>query len=129
MTEMADNQKKEKKENFFKRSAKSIAKNAKATKSELKKVSWPTGKQLVNNTVIVVVCIVVVGVFIALLDAVFGSGFNLFISREPKQAETELPTNVLPSESGVEELVTELSSENATGAAEATDATEATDAE
>ncbi len=126
---MADNQKKEKKENFFKRAGKSVAKNAKATKSELKKVSWPTGKQLVNNTVIVVVCIVVVGVFIALLDAVFSAGFNLFISREPKQNEIEVPTGVLPSESGVEELTSELSSENASDIAEATDATEATDAE
>ena len=33
-----------------------------------KKVQWPTPKQTVNNTVIVIVCCVVVGVCIALFD-------------------------------------------------------------
>jgi preprotein translocase subunit SecE len=76
VNEMADKQKKEKKENFFKRAANGIATYAKATKSELKKVSWPTPKQLVNNTAIVVVCIVVIGIFIFILDAIFGLGFK-----------------------------------------------------
>ena len=39
-------------------------------KSELKKVQWPTAKQTVNNTVIVIACVVVVGVFIWLFDFV-----------------------------------------------------------
>lgn len=37
-------------------------------KSELKKVQWPTAKQTVNNTLIVIVCVIVVGVFIWVFD-------------------------------------------------------------
>ena len=79
MTEMADNQKKE---NFFVRTGKSIALYAKATKSELKKVSWPTRKQLINNTLIVIACVVAVGIVIFALDTVFGFGFNALIGRK-----------------------------------------------
>ena len=39
-------------------------------KVELKKVVWPTGKQTVNNTLIVIACVVFVGIFIWLFDAV-----------------------------------------------------------
>ena len=38
-------------------------------KSELKKVQWPTAKQTVNNTVIVILCVVVVAVVIGAFDA------------------------------------------------------------
>ena len=41
-------------------------------KSELKKVQWPTRKQTINNTLIVIACVVVVGIFIALFDYVAG---------------------------------------------------------
>jgi len=37
-------------------------------KSELKKVQWPTAKQTINNTLIVLLCCVVVGVFIWAFD-------------------------------------------------------------
>ena len=40
-------------------------------KAELKKVSWPTPKQLVNNTVAVVVIVVIVGAIVFALDAAF----------------------------------------------------------
>ncbi|NCE63284.1 preprotein translocase subunit SecE [Pseudoflavonifractor sp. 524-17] len=53
-------------------------------KAELKKVQWPTKKQTINNTVIVIVCCVVVGVCIWLFDtlasAVFKALINLFNS-------------------------------------------------
>ena len=42
-------------------------------KSELKKVQWPTRKQTINNTVIVIVCCIVVGIFIWLFDALAGA--------------------------------------------------------
>lgn len=56
----------EKKNGFFKR----VAKYFREMKSELKKVVWPTKKQLINNTVVVVLCSIVVGVFIWIFDAV-----------------------------------------------------------
>ena len=40
-------------------------------KAELKKVSWPTPKQLMNNTIAVVVIVVVIGAIVFLLDTIF----------------------------------------------------------
>ena len=48
-------------------------------KSELKKVQWPTKKQTVNNTLIVIACVIVVGIFIALFDFVAGEAIRLLI--------------------------------------------------
>ena len=60
---MSENKKS--KANVFSR----IAKWLRELKSELKKVQWPTGKQTVNNTVIVIICVIVVGIFIWIFDA------------------------------------------------------------
>lgn len=49
-------------------------------KIELKKVVWPTGKQTVNNTLIVIACVVVVGIFIWLFDLVANKGIGLILS-------------------------------------------------
>ena len=38
-------------------------------KIELKKVVWPTGKQTLNNTLIVIACVVLVGIVIWIFDA------------------------------------------------------------
>ena len=48
-------------------------------KSELKKVQWPTRKQTVNNTLIVIACVIVVGICIALFDYVAGEAIRLLI--------------------------------------------------
>ncbi len=48
-------------------------------KSELKKVQWPTRKQVINNTLIVIACVVVVGVFIWLFDFIAGEAVQLLI--------------------------------------------------
>ena len=37
-------------------------------KSELKKVQWPTTKQTANNTAIVIICVIIVGLFIWVFD-------------------------------------------------------------
>jgi len=37
-------------------------------KSELKKVQWPSKKQTLNNTVVVLICVALVGVFIWVFD-------------------------------------------------------------
>ena len=38
-------------------------------KVELKKVQWPTKKQTVNNTIVVIVCVILVGIVIWVFDA------------------------------------------------------------
>ena len=59
-----------KKPNVFKRFFGAIARFFRELRSELKKVVWPTPKQVLKNTLIVVCCVIVVGIFIWLFDAV-----------------------------------------------------------
>ena len=54
-------------------------KGLKATKSELKKVVWPTKTQLINNTGIVIAAIVVFGIILFGLDTLFGSIIKLVV--------------------------------------------------
>ena len=67
--------KKEKKPNRFLRWLKDL-------KGELKKVTWPTAKDVVKNVGIVIVCVLIVGVciwaFDALAHAVVGALLKLF---------------------------------------------------
>ncbi len=63
----------EKKSNIFVRAAKAIAGYFRELKSELKKVVWPTWKQIRNNTGVVITALILVGAFVALLD--FGFQF------------------------------------------------------
>ena len=39
--------------------------------AELKKSSWPTRKELVDSTIVVIVTILILGIFVALADLVF----------------------------------------------------------
>ena len=62
--------KKQEKENFFRRTGTRIAKWFKSMKAELKKVVWPTKKQILQNTLVVLGCVLAVGIFIWIFDAV-----------------------------------------------------------
>ena len=57
-----------------------IKKWVKEMKVELKKVQWPTKKQVVNNTLIVIACVLVVGVFIWLFDFIAQGAINLLLT-------------------------------------------------
>ena len=57
-----------KKANWFKRTWGGICRYFRELRSELKKVVWPTPKQVAKNTVIVLVCVLIVGVCIFLFD-------------------------------------------------------------
>ena len=48
----------------------------KEVRVEMKKVVWPTKKQLINNTSVVIVCILTIGIAIWLLDAGFSVLFK-----------------------------------------------------
>ncbi len=102
-SDKADKAKKDKKSEkkskpgFFAR----IGKWLKDMKVELKKVVWPTGKQTVNNTLIVIACVIVVGIFIWLFDAVAGgadhracSSCGLFRERHGGQCELVCGTHL-----------------------------------
>ncbi len=66
-----------KKEGIFAR----MGKSAKATKSEFKKVIWPSKKQLINNTAIVIAALVVIGLVIFGLDTIFISLSKLVLGK------------------------------------------------
>ena len=50
-------------------------------KAELKKVIWPTPKQLVNNTIAVVTIVLITAVIVFALDAVFDLGNKYGITK------------------------------------------------
>ncbi len=69
-----------KKENWFKRTWGHIRRYFRELRSEVKKVVWPTPKQDAKNTLIVVACVLVIGVFIWLFDFVAQAGITALIN-------------------------------------------------
>ena len=61
--------------NFFK----GIGKYFKDTKSELKKVVWPSKNDVKTNTITVIVVVLVAAVVLILLDLIFGGAIHLLI--------------------------------------------------
>ena len=57
-----------KKPNFFVRAARGLAKWFREMKSELKKVVWPTRKQVMKNTVVAVTVMVASGIVLWAFD-------------------------------------------------------------
>ena len=68
-----------KKANWFVRAWGGICRYFRELRSELKKVVWPTPKQVLKNALIVLACVIVVGVFIWVFDFVAQFGINALI--------------------------------------------------
>ena len=81
-----------KKPNIFVRMGTGLSRWFREMKSELKKVVWPSGKQLVNNTVVVLVAVLIVGIIVCLFDLgageLIGLLRKLFEVRTSGMAET-----------------------------------------
>ena len=73
-----------KKENWFVRTWAAITKYFRELISELKKVVWPTPKQVGKNSLVVGACVLVVGVFIWLFDLVARTGISALIGLAAK---------------------------------------------
>ena len=56
----------------------------KGFKSELKKIVWPSWKQVLKNTGVVLVIVVVFAIAIALLDYAFSGGIRALVDLVPK---------------------------------------------
>ena len=69
-----------KKENWFSAKWNQTKKFFREMRSELKKVVWPTAQQVLKNTLIVLACVLVVGVFIWLFDLVARVGVDALIN-------------------------------------------------
>ena len=65
-----------KKKNWFVRAWSGICRYFRELRSELKKVVWPTLPQVLKNTLIVAVCVLIIGVFIWAFDEVANLGIN-----------------------------------------------------
>ena len=89
-----DNKEKKDNKNFFKE-----------FKAELKRVSWPTPKQLINNTAIVIGIVVLVAAIVFVLDVIFENINNLGVERLKAIVTSS-------SENTVEENTTEEGSED-----------------
>jgi len=50
-------------------------------KSEFKRISWPTLKQVTKNTGIVIAFIVILALFVVLVDLGFGKLFELILNK------------------------------------------------
>ena len=48
---------------------------------ELKKVSWPTKKELMDSTVVVIVSVMILGIYIAAVDQVWSMFIKLVIRK------------------------------------------------
>lgn len=48
-------------------------------KSELKKVVWPSPQQTLKNTLVVIVCVIIVGIFIWVFDALATAVINALL--------------------------------------------------
>ncbi len=64
-----------------KKPKKSPIKYFKEVRSEFKKVSWPSRKQVFNNTVVVLVTIVISAIGVWALDFLFSSVWSLMLSK------------------------------------------------
>ena len=73
---MAEANVKENKKPFFAR----MKKYLKDTKSELKKVTWPTREQLKQNTAVIIAFIILIGIFLFVFDLGFSKLASLLPS-------------------------------------------------
>ena len=69
-----------KKANWFVRAWGGICRYFRELRSELKKVVWSSPKQVAKNTLIVLVCVAIVGAFIWVFDFVARFGIDALIS-------------------------------------------------
>ena len=109
--EIKDKEKKNKKESTKNEKKKGFLKEFKA---ELKRVSWPTMKQLVNNTIAVIAIVLVISVTVFILDVIFES-LNTYGVEKLKALVTSSSSETVEDEHNHDELVvseeTEVSNE------------------
>ena len=94
----------------------------KGLKAELKKVIWPTPKQLVNNTVAVITIVLITAIIVFVLDLAFESLNKYGIDKIKESIQTIESTNSEDSSNTTENTVNETTdSENTATTEETTD--------
>ncbi len=100
----------------------------KGFKAELKKVSWPTPKQLVNNTVAVITIVLLTAVIVFVLDLVFETINSQGIDRLKQMVSNTTAENNTTAEGEVTENETSTETTNEVST-ENTETTENADVE
>ncbi len=78
----------------------------KDVKAELKKVIWPTKKQLINNTVAVITIVLIIGIAVFVLDVCLKKINSLGIEKL-KTIVQSTGTNEITENTAVENLISE----------------------
>ena len=86
----------------------------KDVKAEMKKVIWPTKKQLINNTVAVIAIVIIVGAIVFLLDFCFGEINGLVNDKVKKvvRSSQNLETSNVISDDSTDETENTVEAEN-----------------
>ena len=86
----------------------------KDVKAEMKKVIWPTKKQLINNTVAVIAIVIIVGAIVFLLDFCFGEINGLVNDKVKKvvRSSQNLETSNVISDDSTDETANTVETEN-----------------
>ena len=92
---------------------------AKDFKAELKKVSWPTPKQLVNNTTAVIVIVLITATIVFVLDVVFETLNNYGVEKLKAMVTSSTSETV----DNTTDSATVINSENTTEDTNTADAT------
>ncbi len=89
-------------------------------KAELKKVTWPTPKQLANNTLAVIVIVIITAIIVAVLDLTFRSidtygieGIKSLVDKQNEVTANEIDANII-DENSIDENAVDNSTENET---------------
>ena len=62
-----------------KKSGNKIVRFFKELKSEMKKVVWPSKKQVIKNTLVVIASVIIIGIVIWALDMIFSFGLEQLV--------------------------------------------------
>ncbi len=112
--------KKSNKKNFFE----TIARFFKGVNAERKKVVWPTAKETVKNSIIVLVVVIIVGLAIYAVDTGLSLGMKgLRTLKDKAETTTSAETTTASSEDALNALLEGADSENADSTDEAADDT------
>ncbi|MBR3674056.1 MAG: preprotein translocase subunit SecE [Clostridia bacterium] len=84
----------------------------KDVKAELKKVVWPTSKQMVNNVTAVIVIVLITAAIVFCLDFVFGAMNKFGVERLKEKVQSNNQTQVVDTQTNNENQQVEENTEN-----------------
>ena len=84
----------------------------KDVKAELKKVVWPTSKQMVNNVTAVIVIVLITAAIVFCLDFVFGAMKKFGVERLKEKVQSNNQTQVVDTQTNNENQQVEENTEN-----------------